>query len=102
MGTGSCHLHRRCLPLTLVREGRSMNNRGLAALGLVLIVTGWSFALSVGSRVAAATPQAKPEGEMRSALYVPLSPVRFDPGEVGLTGLSAFWVLYAYDPAKAK
>ena len=79
-----------------------MNNRGLAALGLVLIVTGWSFALSVGSRVAAATPQAKPEGEMRSALYVPLSPVWFDPGEVGLTGLSAFWVLYAYDPAKAK
>ena len=34
-----------------------MNSRGPVALGLVLIVTGWSFALSVGSRVAATTPQ---------------------------------------------
>jgi hypothetical protein len=34
-----------------------MNSRGPVALGLVLIVMGWSFALPVGSRVAAAIPQ---------------------------------------------
>ena len=40
-----------------------------------------------------AAAQAKPEGEMRWALYVTLSPVWFDPGEV--TGqLTPFWILY--------
>jgi peptide/nickel transport system substrate-binding protein len=45
--------------------------------------------------------QAKPEGEMRWALYVTLSPVWFDPGEV--TGqLTPFWVLYALHDALVK
>ncbi len=45
--------------------------------------------------------QTKPEGEMRWALYVTLSPVWFDPGEV--TGqLTPFWVLYALHDALVK
>ncbi len=45
--------------------------------------------------------QTKPEGEMRWALYVTLSPVWFDPGEVmGL--LTRFWVLYAIHDAMVK
>ena len=45
--------------------------------------------------------QAKPEGEMRWALYVTLSPVWFDPGEV--TGqLTPFWILYAIHDALVK
>jgi len=40
--------------------------------------------------------QTKPEGEMRWALYVTLSPVWFDPGEVA-GQLTPFWVLYAHD-----
>jgi peptide/nickel transport system substrate-binding protein len=45
--------------------------------------------------------QARPEGEMRWALYVTLSPVWFDPGEV--TGqLTPFWILYAIHDALVK
>jgi peptide/nickel transport system substrate-binding protein len=43
----------------------------------------------------------KPEGEMRWALYVTLSPSWFDPGEVvGL--ITPFWVLYAIHDALVK
>ena len=49
----------------------------------------------------AASPQAKPEGEMRWALYVTLAPAWFDPGEVvGI--LTPFWVLYALHDAVVK
>ncbi|MGH7332000.1 MAG: ABC transporter substrate-binding protein, partial [Candidatus Rokuibacteriota bacterium] len=48
-----------------------------------------------------ATAQTKPEGEMRWALYVTLSPVWFDPGEV-VGQLTPFWVLYALHDALAK
>jgi peptide/nickel transport system substrate-binding protein len=44
--------------------------------------------------------QTKPDGEMRWALYVTLSPVWFDPGE--FQGLTAFWVLYAIHDALVK
>ncbi len=47
------------------------------------------------------TAQAKPEGEMRWALYVTLSPVWFDPGEV-VGQLTPFWVLYAMHDALVK
>ena len=48
-----------------------------------------------------AASQAKPEGEMRWALYVTLSPVWFDPGEV-VGVLTPFWVLYALHDALVK
>ena len=51
--------------------------------------------------VGEAAAQPKPEGEMRWALYVTLSPVWFDPGEV--TGqLTPFWILYAIHDALVK
>src|SRR6266511_4923372 len=102
VGTGSGYLDRRCRPFTLVKEGRRMNSRRLIGLGLALIVTGWLSTLLAGSCAAAAAPQTKPEGEMRWALYVTISPGWFEPGEVGLTGLSAFWVLYALHDALVK
>ena len=47
------------------------------------------------------TPAAKPEGEMRWALYVTLAPSWFDPAET--TGqLTPFWVLYALHDALVK
>ena len=49
----------------------------------------------------AASAQAKPEGEMRYALYVTLSPVWFDPGEVS-GQLTPFWILYALHDALVK
>jgi len=42
----------------------------------------------------------KPDGEMRWALYVTLSPVWFDPGE--FMDLTPFWVLYAIHDALVK
>jgi peptide/nickel transport system substrate-binding protein len=49
----------------------------------------------------AAEAQARPEGEMRWALYVTLSPQWFDPAEV--TGvLTPFWVMYALHDALVK
>ena len=56
----------------------------------------------IGEAAAQSRPasQPKPEGEMRWALYVTLSPVWFDPGE--FMGLTAFWVLYAIHDALVK
>src|SRR3989454_4844046 len=57
-------------------------------------------ALLVGGVFVEASAQSRPEGEMRWALYVTLSPVWFDPGE--FQGLTAFWVLYAIHDALVK
>src|SRR5436190_2058719 len=57
-------------------------------------------ALLVGGVFVEASAQSKPEGEMRWALYVTLSPVWFDPGE--FQGLTPFWVLYAIHDALVK
>ena len=42
-----------------------------------------------------AEAQAKPEGEMRWALYVTIAPLWFDPGESVIGVLTPFWVVYA-------
>jgi peptide/nickel transport system substrate-binding protein len=71
-------------------RGRSL------VLGVVL-----AGVLLVAALVGEGAAQAKPEGEMRWALYVTLSPVWFDPGEV--TGqLTPFWILYAIHDALVK
>src|SRR5438876_8418778 len=57
--------------------------------------------LLVAGLVTDAGAQAKPEGEMRWALYVTLSPVWFDPGEV-VGVITPFWVLYALHDALVK
>ena len=57
-------------------------------------------ALLVGGVFVDVSAQSKPEGEMRWALYVTLSPVWFDPGE--FQGLTPFWVLYAIHDALVK
>jgi len=58
--------------------------------------------LLLGSALAGtAGAQAKPEGEMRWALYVTLSPNWFDPGEV-VGVLTPFWIMYALHDALVK
>src|SRR5712691_11293137 len=61
------------------------------ALSCVLLVAGFFEAASAQPKSASA---AKPEGEMRWALYVTLAPLWFDPGEVA-GFITPFWVLYA-------
>src|SRR5438094_2646363 len=51
---------------------------------------------------ATAQPATKPDGEMRWALYVTLTPAWFDPGEVTGGFLTPFWVLYALHDALVK
>ncbi len=51
---------------------------------------------------ATAQPATKPDGEMRWALYVTLTPAWFDPGEVTGGFLTPFWVLYAFHDALVK
>ena len=62
--------------------------------------------LIVAGLVANATgqprPGARPEGEMRWALYVTLAPAWFDPGEIVGGFLTPFWVLYAMHDALVK
>jgi peptide/nickel transport system substrate-binding protein len=71
-----------------------MTRRWIAALLLVTVLALGAVAADVGA-------QARPEGEMRWALYVTLSPLWLDPGEV--TGqLTPFWVLYAIHDALVK
>ena len=74
-----------------------MNGKRRPALGCVFLLC----ALLAGGFLDDVAAQAKPEGEMRWALYVTLSPVWFDPGEV-VGQLTPFWVLYALHDALVK
>ncbi len=69
----------------------------------------WSVALVSGllytgmiPTLQAAAPTYKPEGEMRWALYVTLSPAWFDPAHVAAVGTTPFWVCYALHDALVK
>src|SRR5207247_4058735 len=79
------------------RRGGAMDGTRVGALALVALLAG---ALTAGSP-GAARSQAKPEGEMRWALYVTLAPAWFDPAEV-IGVLTPFWVLYAMHDALVK
>src|SRR5213596_1639433 len=78
-----------------------MNGSRRRAFRLVLAVAALACAVLVSGRFDEAASQPKPEGEMRWALYVTLSPVWFDPGEV-VGQLTPFWVLYAMHDALVK
>jgi peptide/nickel transport system substrate-binding protein len=75
--------------------GNTMNGKLRLALGYVLCAL-WTIGFCHPLNA-----QTKPEGEMRWALYVTLSPAWFDPGEV-VGVLTPFWVLYALHDALVK
>jgi peptide/nickel transport system substrate-binding protein len=77
-----------------------MNLKRSPARWFALAAAGLLCVLLVGGPVGEAAAQPKPEGEMRWALYVTLSPMWFDPGE--FAGLTPFWVLYAIHDALVK
>jgi peptide/nickel transport system substrate-binding protein len=65
-----------------------------------LVVVALSLGLLAGPTAPAAA-QAKPEGEMRFAMYVTISPSWFDPGDV--TGfITPFWLMWAMHDALVK
>src|SRR5829696_2677477 len=66
---------------------------------------GWAAILAWAMAVASSEPagaQAKPEGEMRFALYVTLAPAWVDPGEAGPSNLTPFWIMYGLHDALVK
>jgi peptide/nickel transport system substrate-binding protein len=65
----------------------------------VLLIVGAAVPAGAQSRPGAG---ARPEGEMRYALYVTLAPAWFDPGEISGGFLTPFWVLYALHDALVK
>ena len=77
--------------------GDTVNGKRTVAIALALSTCLLGAGLFPGRSAA----QAKPEGEMRWALYVTLSPVWFDPGEV-IGVLTPFWILYALHDALVK
>jgi peptide/nickel transport system substrate-binding protein len=74
-----------------------MNGKRCLALGSALLLC----VLLASGRFQPAAAQPKPDGEMRWALYVTLSPVWFDPAEV-VGFITPFWVLYALHDALVK
>jgi len=74
-----------------------MNGKRRRGLGCVFLVCA---ALAAGLPDDGAA-QSRPEGEMRWALYVTLSPVWFDPAEV-VGVITPFWVIYALHDALVK
>src|SRR5262245_32709201 len=67
----------------------------------LLLATVLTAALATNA-AAQPAPAAKPEGEMRWALYVTLAPAWFDPGETTAGFLTPFWILYALHDALVK
>jgi peptide/nickel transport system substrate-binding protein len=65
-------------------------------------VVPWLCVLLAGNFLAAPAAADKPEGEMRWALYVTISPAWFDPGQVAVAGLTPFWICYALHDALVK
>src|SRR2546425_3600037 len=94
---GPAHRAEPCSPGRELGTRRPMNDKRRFAVGCVVFV----LVLLAGGLLDRAAAQARPEGEMRWALYVTLSPVWFDPGEV-VGQLTPFWVLYAMHDALVK
>ncbi len=79
-----------------------MRDRRIIALALVVAIGAWLHAPITGDRAAAGTPAYKPEGEMRWAIYVTISPSWFDLAEVPIATLTTFWFCYALHDALVK
>src|SRR5207245_10332498 len=73
-------------------DRRLRSGFALAAIALACVLLISRFLEATAQ--ARPAPAAKPEGEMRWALYVTLAPLWFDPGEVA-GFITPFWVLYA-------
>jgi peptide/nickel transport system substrate-binding protein len=79
-----------------------MSGRRIIALRCLVGIATWLCALHTGISLAAPAAAYKPEGEMRWALYVTISPAWLDPAQVAVTGLNAFWFCYALHDALVK
>ena len=79
-----------------------MRQRGMVAPRFLLSVATWLCILLAGGFWATPATAYKPEGEMRWALYVTISPAWLDPAEVAISGINSFWFCYALHDALVK
>src|SRR6266436_3217154 len=79
------------------RENNAMMNRWQKLASVTILAS----AMALGGPGSAAA-QTKPDGEMRFALYVTVTPALLDPGEAVLGNLTPFWMLYALHDALVK
>src|SRR5512134_2485886 len=77
-----------------------MGRRRLPAVVLTVALLA-SLVLPGGPLVGSAAAQAKPEGEIRFAMYVTLAPAWFDPAEV-MGFITPFWIMYGVHDALVK
>jgi peptide/nickel transport system substrate-binding protein len=76
--------------------------RMAVAARLLLSIATWLCVLLAGGLWATPADAYKPEGEMRFALYVTISPAWFDPAQVAVVGGTPFWFCYALHDALVK
>jgi hypothetical protein len=67
-----------------------MSKRGMGAPRFMLSVATWLCVLLAGGLLATPAAAYKPEGELRWALYVTISPAWFDPAQVAVAGGTPF------------
>src|SRR5215813_2967068 len=82
-------------------RGRAPSRGGIMTRFAIAVLIVCSLAGNAWAQPKAA-PAAKPEGEMRLALYVTLAPAWFDPGELTAGFVTPFWVLYGLHDALFK
>jgi peptide/nickel transport system substrate-binding protein len=87
--------------MRIIWEESNVKGRKVIALGFWLALTSWLCTLLAGNLFAAA-PAYVPEGEMRWAVYVTISPAWFDPAEAPIATLTTFWFCYALHDALVK
>jgi peptide/nickel transport system substrate-binding protein len=68
----------------------------------LLRVATWLCVLLAGGLLATPAAAYKPEGELRWALYVTISPAWFHPAQVAVAGGTPFWICYALHDALVK
>jgi peptide/nickel transport system substrate-binding protein len=83
-----------------ISEGKANIMKGWRRYGWAALLIA-ALAAPIGGRATAAE-QAKPEGEMKWALYVTIAPAWMDPGEATQGVLTPFWILYALHDALVK
>jgi peptide/nickel transport system substrate-binding protein len=79
-----------------------MSERTIAAARFIVRVAIWLCVLLVGGFLVTPAAADKPDGEMRWALYVTISPAWFDPAQVAAVGGTPFWFCYALHDALVK
>jgi peptide/nickel transport system substrate-binding protein len=79
-----------------------MSNREIVAPRCLLSIAMWLCVWLAGGLLSTPAAAYKPEGELRWALYVTISPAWFDPAQVAVAGGTPFWMCYALHDALVK